>query len=259
MWHHMGGSQGLYSPAISYRPIQPSDLDVLVRLHTDLFPVRYEPEFYQKVVTGQELSWGAVDRNRPNGQNDELIGFVTARILPAKDSEVEDLLNCNMSSDLKLVYILTLGVVDSYRNHGIAASLIKEVKKYAATIPTCRAVYLHVILYNNPAIHLYQKMSFQCVRRLYSFYFINGQHFDAFLFIFYVNGGRSRCSPLDILRHAVAYLRGGIEVVVSKLQRKRNDNKGLRWRKNREATFNLVSSTQSKKILLNEDSGYQCV
>ncbi|XP_047338085.1 histone acetyltransferase MCC1-like [Impatiens glandulifera] len=257
MWRHMGGSQGLYSPAISYRPIQPSDLDVLMRLHTDLFPVRYEPEFYQKVVTGQELSWGAVDRNRPNGQNDELIGFVTARILPAKDSEVEDLLSCNMSkNDLKLIYILTLGVVESYRNHGIAVSLIKEVKKYAATIPTCRGVYLHVILYNNPAIHLYQKMSFQCVRRLYSFYFINGQHFDAFLFIYYVNGGRSPCSLLDIMRHVMTYLKGGIEVVISKLQR--NENKGSRWHKNRE-TFNLVSTTQNKKILLNDDSGYQCV
>lgn len=34
------------------------------------------------------MSWGAVDHSRPNGQGDELIGFVTARIVPAKESEV---------------------------------------------------------------------------------------------------------------------------------------------------------------------------
>lgn len=34
------------------------------------------------------MSWGVVDRSRRDGQNDELIGFVTARIVPAKDSEV---------------------------------------------------------------------------------------------------------------------------------------------------------------------------
>lgn len=51
--------------------------------------LRYESEFFQNVVNGRGIvSWGAVDRNRPNGQNDELIGFVTARTVLAKDSDV---------------------------------------------------------------------------------------------------------------------------------------------------------------------------
>lgn len=139
--------------------------------------------------------------------------------------QIEDLLSFDSSrTDQTLVYILTLGVVDSYRNLGIgnflffhvflftfeciiffaefydigisASSLIHEVIKYASSLSSCRAVYLHVISYNNPAIHLYKKMSFQCVRRLYNFYYINGQHYDSYLFVYYVNGGRSPCSPL---------------------------------------------------------------
>lgn len=124
--------------------------------------------------------------------------------------------------DQTLVYILTLGVAEAYRNLGIgrnsshldmvcifhhtrvslicawsaASSLIREVIKYASNIPNCRAVYLHVISYNKPAIYLYKKMSFQCVRRLQGFYLINGQHYDSYLFMYYVNGGRSPCSPL---------------------------------------------------------------
>lgn len=50
---------------------------------------RYESEFFQNVVNGREIvSWAAVDRSRPNGQSDELIGFITARIVLAKESEV---------------------------------------------------------------------------------------------------------------------------------------------------------------------------
>ncbi|XP_070016294.1 histone acetyltransferase MCC1-like isoform X2 [Nicotiana tabacum] len=183
---------------IQFRPIRPSDLEVLEKLHADMFPIRYESEFFQNVVNGRDIiSWGAVDCNQPNGQDDELIGFVTARIVLAKDSEIEDFLRYDSArSNHTLVYILTLGVAEGYRNLGIASSLIHEVIKYASTIPTCRAVYLHVISYNNPAIYLYKKMSFRCIRRLPAFYFINSQHYDAYLFIYYMSGGRSPCSPI---------------------------------------------------------------
>lgn len=57
----------------------------------DLF--RYESEFFKSVVNGREIvSWAAVDRSRPNVQSDELVGFVTARIVLAKESEVSPLL-----------------------------------------------------------------------------------------------------------------------------------------------------------------------
>ncbi|KAL4349413.1 hypothetical protein S83_031122 [Arachis hypogaea] len=138
---------------------------------------------------------GVVDSNRPDGRCDELIGFVTARVVFAKESEIVDLLGYDSAkSDQTLVYILTLGVVDTYRKLGIASSLIKEVIKYASSISTCRAVYLHVISYNNPAIFLYKKMSFKCIRRLQGFYLINGQHYDSYLFMYYVMGD-------DLLAH----------------------------------------------------------
>ncbi|KAJ6858644.1 hypothetical protein NC652_041056 [Populus alba x Populus x berolinensis] len=77
-----------HRPTICYRPIQPSDLEVLERLHADIFPIRYEEEFFQNVVHARDIvSWAAVDRSRPNGHSDELIGFVTARIVLAKETE----------------------------------------------------------------------------------------------------------------------------------------------------------------------------
>ncbi|XP_010549844.1 PREDICTED: histone acetyltransferase MCC1 [Tarenaya hassleriana] len=249
-------------PAICYRPINPSDLERLEQIHRDIFPIRYESEFFQSVVSGCDIvSWGAVDRSRPDGHRDELIGFVTAKIVLARESEIADLIRYDSTKgEETLVYILTLGVVETYRNLRIASSLINEVIKYASGIPTCRGVYLHVIAHNNPAIRLYTRMSFRCVRRLHGFYLISGQHFDAYLFARFINGARSPCSPLEIVMLVVNYMRSGLKSVASKLKKK-EEGKGLKWIKCKD-TRCLLPTQQTKRNLVSErasSSPYECV
>ncbi|KAH8491559.1 hypothetical protein H0E87_023619 [Populus deltoides] len=246
-----------HHPTICYRPIQPSDLEVLELIHADIFPIRYESEFFQSVVHERDIvSWAAVDRSRPNGHSDELIGFVTARIAMAKEAGIGDLLRYDPSKpDQTLVYILTLGVVETYRNLGIARSLIRQVIKYASSVPTCRAVYLHVISYNIPAIHLYKKMSFKCIRRLQGFYLINGQHYDSFLFVYYVNGGRSPCSPLELLLAVVSYVTSGLKSVAARIRK--NEEKTAKWPKCKD-TQSLISM-QTKRNITTQGTGYECV
>lgn len=77
-----------------------------------------------------------------------------------------------------------------------ASALLWEVIDYANRISTCRALYLHVIAYNQPAIMFYQKNMFQCMRKLHKFYIIDGQYHDAYLYVYYVNGGRSPCTAM---------------------------------------------------------------
>lgn len=202
-----------HPPTIIYRPMRPSDLVALEQIHAALFPVRYEREFFLNVVNGHGIiSWAAVAIDQPDGQGDELIGFVTTRTIAAKDSEIDDLLSYDISrKDPTLVYILTLGVVERYRHLGIATSLIQVVTKYASSITNCSAVYLHVISYNHPAIYFYKKMLFKLVRRLPKFYYINGQHYDSYLFLYYVNGVRSLCSPLPFFLEWPGRLDGRID------------------------------------------------
>lgn len=241
-------------PTIEYRPIQPSDLEVLEKIHLALFPIRYEREFFLNVVNGHGIvSWGAVDTSRSDDRRDELIGFVTTRMVAAKDSEIEDLFRYNSSrKDLTLVYILTLGVVDSYRNLGIASSLVREVIKYAASISNCRGVYLHVISYNQPAISFYKKMLFKLARRLPMFYYIRGQHYDSYLFVYYVNGGRSPCSPLEIVTSFVVDFRAFLKMLVTKFWSK--EEKSIpRWSRCKESTTLLVSQN-NKRIVGGEDT-----
>ncbi|KAJ0243665.1 hypothetical protein HA466_0196920 [Hirschfeldia incana] len=248
-------------PSICFRPINPSDLERLEQIHRDIFPIRYESEFFQNVVNGGDiLSWAAVDRSRPDGLSDELIGFVTAKMGLAKETEISDLIRYDScKGEETLVYILTLGVVESYRKRGIAKLLIKEVIKYASSIPVCRGVYLHVIAHNSPAIRLYKRMSFRCVRRLHGFYIINGQHFDSFLFVYFINGSRSPCSPFDLVVLVLNYMRSGIRSVASKLTIK-HEEKGLKWLKCKDMTRCLLP-TQTKRNLASErvSSGYDYV
>ncbi|KNA20481.1 hypothetical protein SOVF_052020 isoform A [Spinacia oleracea] len=257
----MLGRKTSHRPLVAYRPIGPSDLGILQQLHADLFPIRYEPEFFHNVVNRRDIiSWGAVDRSRPNSQRDDLIGFVTIKMVPARESEITDLVRCDPTrSDQTLVYILTLGVVEAYRKFGIASALIREVIRYAKTIPTCRAAYLHVISYNTPAIYLYKRMSFACVRRLYGFYIIEGQHYDAYLFVYYVNGGRSPCSPLEIVIGAVNYVKTSLNSVAGRMWRY-DERKPWRWTKCKEKCGVTTTPSQSKRNLVNEGSTeFQCV
>lgn len=66
---------------------------------------RYESEFFLNVVHGRDIvSWGAVDRNRSDGHSDELIGFVTARLVMAKGSEVSPLFICMLAVNFILLF-----------------------------------------------------------------------------------------------------------------------------------------------------------
>ncbi|VFR01588.1 unnamed protein product [Cuscuta campestris] len=189
-----------YVPNITIREIKPSDIEVLKKLHDDFFPIKYEDDFFQNVVKHESgmKSWGAVDNNRPDGGTDELIGFLTAQFLLARNSEVG---NLKFGPELGVLYISTIGVIKTYRRHGIASSLIREAIEYASKIPTCRAVYLHVISYNQEAVSFYEKMSFKNAGLQEKFYNIEGQDYDAYLFIYYCvkPGGGGCCSSCSIL------------------------------------------------------------
>lgn len=97
---------------------------------------------------------------------------------------------------IKFCFIALVLIFSSLCYSFPASSLVQEVIKYATSIASCRGVYLHVISYNQPAINFYKKMLFRLVRRLSHFYYIRGCHYDSYLFVYYVNGGRSPCSPL---------------------------------------------------------------
>ncbi|KAL3689301.1 hypothetical protein R1sor_015610 [Riccia sorocarpa] len=235
-----------HPPAIAYRPIRPSDLNILQELHEALFPIKYELEFFSNVVHGDGIiSWGAVDLNKTSDNCDELVGFVTARVVTATESEEADMLGYELGSpERTLIYILTLGVIKQYRNLGIASALIGEVIEYATSLASCRAVYLHVISYNHSAIYFYKKNSFQCLRKLRNFYYINGHHYDSYLYIYYVNGGRSPCSAMDMFTAASGFVRSLFTSWIPRFFWKNETGRNLKYSKCKEDSSPLSPSNR---------------
>ncbi|KAJ6858645.1 hypothetical protein NC652_041056 [Populus alba x Populus x berolinensis] len=70
-------------------------------------------------------------------------------------------------------------------------------------------------------------MSFKCIRRLQGFYLINDQHYDSFLFVYYVNGGCSPCSPLELLVAAVSYMTSSLKTVAARLRKNEEESPKL--------------------------------
>ncbi|KAI5066534.1 hypothetical protein GOP47_0019158 [Adiantum capillus-veneris] len=236
-----------HAPEIAYRPIRPSDLDVLRELHDALFPIKYDADFFSSVVYGHGIiSWAAVDTSRAGLLHDEIVGFVTTRVVSTAEIDTTGMLGYELgTSEKDLVYILTIGVIKSYRNKGIATSLIHRVLDYASTIPTCRAVYLHVVPYNVKAISFYERNSFRCLRRIQNFYYINEHAYDAFVYIYYVNGGRAPCSALDFLIWMSSLLKRSMASVIGWFWRKASKKTG---RLAKQKDIGLWSSLQQQRV-----------
>ncbi|KAI8469663.1 MAG: acyl-CoA N-acyltransferase [Monoraphidium minutum] len=160
------------APPIAVRPLSPADFDTVKAAHAQLFPIDYDDGFYQKATHGLDriFSWGAFVQGPGggggcSGGGEELIGFVTARMVRLHECDTQDrhlmgLVSLVLDHDC-VVYILTLGVLDAWRGRGIASRLIGFVTQHAAEA-RCRAVFLHVITYNDAAIRLYSRASFTC-------------------------------------------------------------------------------------------------
>jgi ribosomal protein S18 acetylase RimI-like enzyme len=112
-----------------------------------------------------------------------------------------------------LAYILTLCVNPQYRRRGLgkyfaelidlrlAAMLITRLVSTVSTISSCKALYLHVLSTNFPAISFYERMKFDKLKLLrvnklswfdlmQGYYFIDLKWCDSYLYVKYINGGR---------------------------------------------------------------------
>lgn len=74
----------------------------------------------------------------------------------------------------KLCHIVSLAVMEPYRNRGIATSLMSQALKDAAEEYEATECFLEVRVSNDPAISLYKKIGFRNTRRMAGYY-MNGE------------------------------------------------------------------------------------
>ncbi|KAL6061860.1 N-alpha-acetyltransferase 60 [Balamuthia mandrillaris] len=177
--------------SICFREIEPADMEEVIALHNQCFPIKYERSFYRSLVSGDlYFALAAVDTETPGKP---IVGLISAAMGTEGQAEDEDLLRWSLSwKERELVYILTLGVLPTHRRVGIANQLLRHLIEYTTQErPNCKAVYLHVLTTNYPAINFYEQNHFVRLRTLHNYYNIeNTDSGDSYLYVRYVNGGK---------------------------------------------------------------------
>ena len=110
-----------------------------------------------------------------HGREEQLAGFITARLSPLRECNPADRAVLGLSSRFhdgqRVLYILTVGVLAPLRQRGLGSALLAAMLERGAKLGACTA-FLHVIEYNSAAIAFYRRQGFRELALLPEFYYI---------------------------------------------------------------------------------------
>ncbi|ELA47635.1 hypothetical protein VCUG_00836 [Vavraia culicis subsp. floridensis] len=130
-------------PKSIIKPICVSSKNIEILKHLDLkiFPIKYKNEYYQDLLTNKDKhSFLFI-------YNNEYIGEASYDLCHVK----------------KRCYLMTLGVVNEYRSHGLGSQILSFVENMVRGERVER-IYLHVQLKNMVASRFYLKWSYRVVK-----------------------------------------------------------------------------------------------
>ena len=162
---------------IDFGEINEANIEQLKVLNTSIFPVRYNPKFYNDILYLPE------DLNKYAYYNGLMVGAICCRLEPiaAPNTAVTALTTTKTEADLNKyslekdkVYIMTLGVFAAYRKLGIGSSLLNSIMKTISTekkYENIKEIYLHVQTNNVEAIDFYtKKHDFEIKEKIENYY-----------------------------------------------------------------------------------------
>ncbi|KAL1451916.1 hypothetical protein WDU94_006247 [Cyamophila willieti] len=184
---------------LQLRFLCPSDLKEVQALCQDWFPIDYPLSWYKDITSEPSFySLAAI-------YNGVIIGLIVAEIRQynSLNKEDRDILAASFDKHIEVGYILSLGVSENYRRNGIASLLLENLISHLTTAEnsSCKAIFLHVLTSNAPAIHFYEKRRFRLHSFLPYYYSIKGRSKDGFGYVLYINGGHPAWSLCDYVKH----------------------------------------------------------
>ena len=141
-----------------FRPILPSDFEVIKALHDDFFPVKYSEEFYRNTCCGVGLGGGKLYSCIATTESGSIVGFILAQIFDYPSQCEDKCLFANESTISKICYVITLGVIEQARQTGLGSILLQYCIQYAKSVPECGAVSSRFVLYF--LVYTYHKANF---------------------------------------------------------------------------------------------------
>jgi ribosomal protein S18 acetylase RimI-like enzyme len=126
---------------------------MLRKLNERTFPVRYTDKFYTEIPTllpefAQFAYFGGL-----------AVGAICGRLEPIAGS-----------ADANKLYVMTIGVLNEYRQRGVGRKLLDLLLVNASAKPDVKVVYLHVQTSNAAALAFYSAAGFETLGRLENYY-----------------------------------------------------------------------------------------
>nr|XP_036220472.1 N-alpha-acetyltransferase 60 isoform X2 [Bactrocera oleae] len=181
---------------VQLRFLVPDDLTEVRTLCQDWFPIDYPLSWYEDITSSSRFFALAAVYNLA------IIGLIVAEIKPYRNLNKEDkgILPDSMGRNADIGYILSLGVHRKHRRNGIGSLLLDSLLNHLTTAErhSVKAIFLHVLTTNQPAIQFYEKRRFHLHSFLPYYYNIRGKGKDGFTYVTYINGGHQ---PWTLLPH----------------------------------------------------------
>ena len=187
-YHNIINGQKIYKEKIIYKPLSKDSFQDVKNLHKEWFPIDYDDDFFSNVLNnngGKYFTIGAFYNIKTDNKDKEVIlglafcefEYVMDQLNKFINDKILDEINGNISicDELKsymkcqfdkCIYIMTIGVMDEFRQMNIGSNLLKYIYNIALKIDRCIAIYLHVISYNETAIKFYKKNKYKNVAKI---------------------------------------------------------------------------------------------
>ncbi|KAL1129179.1 hypothetical protein AAG570_013709, partial [Ranatra chinensis] len=192
---------------LQLRFLCPSDLKEVRSLCRAWFPIDYPYAWYEDITSDPRFySLAAVYEG-------VIIGLIVAEIKDYVNLNKEDknILSTCFGQSTSVGYMLSLGVSEAHRRNGIASLLLDNLISHltAPENQDCKALFLHVLTTNKPAIRFYEHRNFRLHSFLPYYYSINDKCKDGFTYVLYLNGGHPPWVFTDYLKHYSQILLSG--------------------------------------------------
>lgn len=191
-------------PNLQLRFLCPTDLPEVRALCQDWFPIDYPYSWYKDITSNPRFyALAAV-------LDGIIIGLIVAEIknYSKLNKEDRDILSPSFGKTTCVGYILSLGVSDKHRRNGIASLLLENLISHLTVSENadCKALFLHVLTTNSPAIHFYENRHFRLHSFLPYYYSIKGKCKDGFTYVLYINGGHPPWGVYDYVKHCLVWM-----------------------------------------------------
>lgn len=183
-----------------------NEMEQIQLLHKEWFPINYTNDYFESVFKGKYNGLVAEIKLVKNNRLSEtvVVGCILYNIRNASQKYL-DFSYCDYFKNFKSIYIMTIGVINELRKHGIATLLLNKVIDIHINELSIKYIYLHVVEYNHSAQKFYVKNNFELFKLKRKHYFIEENYYDAFVYIYFINNGKKPKSYQEKFKSVIQY------------------------------------------------------